>query len=140
MINNYDEIFDEIAEFIKSKAKEYGLSLDEMLTKFKEKFIDFKEFLSFARNCEEKTLDVFTFKDCLAWIKPKISPEIHSGAVVYRTAKNNEGNKLMIKVSFLDKNGNPLSDTTSKFLIVHCNSIDSELKTAFGEKDMIILR
>ncbi len=140
MINNVDDIFDQIGKFIKGKAAENDIDFDELSQKFQEKFGDFKKFLEFAWNCEERTTEILTFQDCVGWIKPKISAEIHSGAVVYKTAKNDGGQKLDVKISLLDKNGNPLPDSKSPFLIVHCNSIDADLKNAFGDKNMIILR
>lgn len=140
MINNVDDIFDQIGKFIKGKAAENDIDFDELAKEFQEKFGDFKNFLKFIWNCDEKTTETLTFKDCVAWIKPKISAEIHSGAVVYKTAKNDGAQKLDVKISLLDKNGNPLSDSKSPFLIVHCNSVDADLKNAFGDKDMIILK
>lgn len=95
-------------------------------------------------NSQERKYDLITFGECLKWIKEYFNPEIHSGAVIFRKANvkdsSTEGYKLILKVCFLGKDGNLLSDNLSPNLIIKCDSIDDVLRANFGDKETIVLK
>jgi|GEM_PF-6146676 len=127
-----DEFIREMTELV----KKYGKKACECFSKIQEAG-GWQKFVNTAWYGDEKETDIFTFKDCLEWVKTYYDKEKHSGAFV---AKKQGGNKLLIKICFAGKDGNPLPDEESHYLIVRCNDLDDNFKNQFGDKNTIILK
>ena len=146
-MNLGDDFIKEVSDKIASTINEIGEQDASKLKDFPKRFNEYggiSGFFGFALNSEERECDLITFSECLKWIKYYLNPEIHGGAVIYRKANEKdssiEGYKLILKVCFLGKDGNLLSDNSSPNLTIKCVSIDDDLRSHFGSKDIIVLR
>lgn len=127
-----DEFIREMIELV----KKFGKKAFDSISKIQEAG-GLKKFVNTAWYSDEKETDIFTFKECIDWIKLYYDKNKHGGAIVGK--KQNE-NGLLLKVCFIDKDENTLSDEESHYLIVRCNGLDDNLKKQFGDKNAIIIK
>ena len=127
--------------------EEFVKEMRELVKKFGKKVCDYmmqiqesggwKKFINTAWYGDEIETDIFTFKECIEWVKTHFKRDIHSGAIV---GKKQEGERLLLKACFMGKDGKPLSDEVSHFLIIRCKDIDDNFKNQFGNNNTIVLR
>lgn len=143
-MNDKDTLLDEFSILLKKKALEMGKEFVEYFNEFKTSLDElggWKGLFEYARNVEEKVVDTFSFEDCIKWIKSYLNPQIHGGAIIFRKKNDAKSEKkLTLKVCYMGKDGQPLSDNESKHLIVRCDSVSDDLANAFGDKDMIVVK
>lgn len=147
MTNNNNDLFDDVIAVIRKKANEMGKDFAQYFNDF-QKAIDgfggWEGLLSYAMYAEEKKCDTITFEECVSWVKSNLKSELHSGAIISKMKNTqtfgDDTAKMTLKICFMDKNGKPLPDETSKHLIIRCNSFDGDLKNYFGDKDTIVLK
>ena len=127
--------------------EEFVNEMRELVKKFGQKVCDYmmqiqeaggwKKFINTAWYGEEIETDIFTFKECIEWVKTHFNRDTHSGAIV---GKKQESERLLLKACFMGKDGKPLSDEVSHFLIVRCKDIDENFKNQFGNNNTIVLK
>lgn len=134
----------ELSDFLKRILAAGG---DALFSKFKEfeREIEacggFKNACALAWNVEEKNLEVYSFKECVSWIKSHINRENAKGAFVYKSEEKNSLNKKYeLNVCFFDNERKVLKGDDNSWLIVHCNSLDEEFVQCFGNKDVLVLQ
>lgn len=146
-MNLGEDFLKEVYEKIASTIEEVGEENADKLRDFPKSFDEYDGvggFLGFALNSQERECDLITFRECLKWVKDYFNPEIHGGAVIFRKSEGKdssiEGNKLILKICFLGKDGGLLSDNSSPNLTIRCKAVDDDLKSNFGNKEIIVLR
>ena len=141
-----NDIFMEISALLKRKALELGADFArhiEDCQKMIEVSGGWQELFNYALNAEEKVCDTISLKECIVWVKANLKAEIHGGAIISKM-KNEQrlfsDKKLTLKVCFMDKDGRPLPDKESRFLIICTDNLDEDLTNTFGTKDTIVLK
>lgn len=94
--------------------------------------IELKESTDSVLECK-----IYSFKEALAWIKEHLDPKRHGAASI---TKEMEGDKIVLKLCFLDHDRKPLLKEGDWFLKVKTDEICQDLKNNFGDKDMIIVQ
>ena len=131
-----DDDDDEVKREMIKLVKKYGKKAWVCLSKIQEAG-GLEKFFKIAWHEKEQETDIFTFKECIEWVKAYYDKSNHHGAIV---AKKQLGNTLILKIFFAGKDGRPLPDEESHYLIVHCNNIDKSFINQFGDKDILFLK
>lgn len=135
--NGFQKDFEKYAREVVKKWGEKAFAYYADLKKTVDDMGGLESFLKRIWNGEEKETDIFSFKECIEWVKKYFNQKEHSGAAVGKVQDNK---RLILKVCFVAQNGEPLSDEESPYLIVRCNDIDKTFKNQFGDKDVILLK
>ncbi len=137
---NKNDFQNDLEKYLRELVKKWGKKASAHYADLKKTIDEIGGWDSFIKrtwNGEEKEIDIFSFKDCIEWVKKYFDNKKHSGAAV---GKIQDDKKLLLKVSFIDPDEELLSDEESPYLIVRCNDIDKNFKNQFGDKNLIILK
>ncbi len=97
-----------------------------------------KNACALAWNLEEKDVDVYTFKECVAWLKEHINKENARGAYIHK--KELADKKYELNVFFFDSDKKALKGDNNSWLIVRCNSLDEDFIRSFGTRDVLVVQ
>lgn len=92
-----------------------------------------------AQNHQETTVDEHNMSSSIKWIKEHFPKEVASGACITRDV-NLKGDGFIIHHNFLDKENNPMIGSEYPTLVVNTKSLSEDIRSQFGNKDMIIIR
>ncbi|MWV61529.1 hypothetical protein DCO58_09075 [Helicobacter saguini] len=87
---------------------------------------------------KEENVSQYTFKELLGYLQAHAKEDKHNGAAVIK--EHDSSGKIILKVMLLDKNDEPIKALGSTYLVVYANSLDSDLESRFGDKDMIVIK
>lgn len=152
--NNFnlkDDLVDSVKKALKNITISAGESARNIIGKIEKEISDtindvqidelFKA-LKVAWKLEELEMDTLSLEKCIALVKKEFNPKLYSSACILDNSNANKSNKYKfeIQICFLDKNNEPLLNGDAKHWVIYTNSLDRDLLSQFGDKNMIVLK
>ncbi|WP_020004356.1 hypothetical protein [Brachyspira innocens] len=152
--NNFnlkDELVDSVKKALKNVTVNTGESVKNIVEKIEKEISDtinnvqvdelFRA-LKIAWKLEELHMDTLSLEKCIALVKKEFNPKLYSSACILDNSSTNKSNKYKfeIQICFLDKNNEPLLNGDAKHWVIYTNSLDRDLLSQFGDKNMIVLK